>query len=38
MTYEEKRIYLIKYLLSENNNYSNIVIPNDANEQKRLLK
>lgn len=38
MTYEEKRIYLIKYLLSENNNYSNIVIPNDANEQKRLLR
>ena len=38
MNQEEKRLYLIKYLLSENNKYSNVDIPSDEDEQKRLLR
>ena len=38
MTHEEKRIFLIKYLLSERAEYDNIVIPGDAEGQKDLLR
>ena len=38
MTQEEKRIYLIKYLLKENNKYNDVIIPSDATEQKNLLR
>ena len=38
MTQKEKRLFLIKYLLNENSKYSNIVIPEDIEEQKRLLR
>ncbi len=38
MTQEEKRIYLINFLLNENDEYKNIAIPNDKNEQKSLLR
>ena len=38
MNQEEKRLYLIKYLLNENNKYINVEIPNDVTAQKRLLR
>ncbi len=38
MTQEEKRMYLIKYLLSENPQYSNIKIPHNEEEQRNLLR
>ncbi len=38
MNQEEKRLYLIKYLLDENNKYLNVEIPNDVTAQKRLLR
>ncbi|MBR4313516.1 MAG: protein-ADP-ribose hydrolase [Lachnospiraceae bacterium] len=38
MNQEEKRLYLIKYLLSENNKYSNVEIPSDEDNQKKLLR
>ena len=38
MTQNEKRLFLIKYLLNENSKYSNIVIPEEVEEQKRLLR
>lgn len=38
MNQEEKRLYLIKYLLSENNKYSDVDIPSNKDEQKRLLR
>lgn len=33
-----KKIVLIKYLLNENSKYSDIIIPEDIEEQKRLLR
>ena len=33
MTQNEKRLFLIKYLLNENSKYSNIVIPKEVEEQ-----
>ncbi len=38
MTQEERRIYLIKYLLGEEKRYENIEIPTNEREQKYLLK
>lgn len=38
MTQTEKRIYLIKELLSEQPQYNGIEIPNNTAEQKRLLR
>ena len=38
MNQEEKRLYLIKYLLNENTRYASAKIPNDIIEQKRLLR
>ena len=38
MTHEEKRIYLIKYLLRENGDMKNINIPKSDDDQKRLLR
>lgn len=38
MTQSEKRIYLIKYLLREHPQYSNMPIPVSAREQKNLLR
>lgn len=38
MTQEEKRLYLIKYLLNENEEYGDIEIPSDKDEQKKLLR
>ncbi len=38
MNQDERRIYLIKYLLKENQKYSYIVIPSDVSEQKKLLR
>ena len=38
MTQNERRIYLIKELLSENSEYKNIEIPKGENEQKLLLR
>lgn len=38
MTQEERRIYLIKELMSEHPRYADIQIPTDADEQKRLLR
>lgn len=38
MNQDERRIYLIKYLLKENQKYSYIVIPSNASEQKKLLR
>ena len=35
MTQNEKRLFLIKYLLNENSKYSDIIIPEDIEEQKR---
>ena len=38
MTQEERRIYLIDFLLNENDEYKNIAIPNDDDEQRTLLR
>ena len=38
MTQEERRVYLIKKLISEHPRYADIQIPTDADEQKRLLR
>lgn len=38
MTHEEKRLYLIKELLSELPQYRNMEIPENTEEQKRLLR
>ncbi len=38
MTQKDKRIYLIKTLLGEQPQYSNITIPTDEQEQKNLLR
>ncbi len=38
MTHEEQRLYLIKYLLNENSEYSKTAIPSDVEEQKKLLR
>ncbi len=38
MNFHEKRLYLIKYLLSENPSYNNIAIPSDEENQKNLLR
>lgn len=38
MTHEEQRIYLIQKLLDEEENYKNIVIPSNKQEQKNLLR
>jgi O-acetyl-ADP-ribose deacetylase (regulator of RNase III) len=38
MTQEEKRIFLIRWLLDEQPQYRDAVIPEDAGEQKRLLR
>ncbi len=38
MNQEEKRLYLIEYLLRERNKCNNIQIPNDEPEQKQLLR
>lgn len=38
MTHEEKRIYLIKWLLNENDEYRGTEIPDDEYNQKRLLR
>ena len=38
MTHEEKRIYLIKWLLNESDEYRGMEIPDDEYNQKRLLR
>ena len=38
MTQAERRIYLIKYLLNEQKQYSSIEIPSNTNEQKLMLR
>ncbi len=38
VTQEEKRIYLIEYLLSENSVYADVVVPSAEAEQKDLLR
>ena len=38
MTQDERRIWLIKYLLSENKRYENVAIPKDCNEQFNLYR
>ena len=38
MNHEEKRLWLIKYLLSENPEYAGIGIPYDDGSQRRLLR
>lgn len=38
MTHSEKRVYLIKELLSEQPQYRDMELPDDAEEQKRLLR
>jgi O-acetyl-ADP-ribose deacetylase (regulator of RNase III) len=38
MDHDEKRLYLIKYLLAEQPGYKNMEIPKDTEEQKRLLR
>lgn len=38
MTQEERRIYLIKELMSEHPRYADIQIPTDTDNQKRLLR
>ena len=38
MNHDEKRLYLIKYLLDENKKYNNVAIPDDVIEQKNLLR
>lgn len=38
MTHSEKRLYLIKKLLSEQHQYKGIIIPDNIDEQKNLLR
>ena len=38
MTQDERRVYLIKYMLAEPGQYSMVDIPEDAEGQKRLLR
>lgn len=38
MTQNERLFYLLKYLINESANYSDLEIPCDINEQKRLLR
>jgi len=38
MNQNERRIYLIKYLLNENKQYQGIDMPNDSMQQKQLLR
>ena len=38
MTQEERRLYLIKYLLNENEKYGDIEISSDKDAQKKLLR
>ncbi len=38
MDSEEQRLYLIKYLINENSQYSDIKIPKNDDEQKKLLR
>lgn len=38
MTQEERRLYLIRYLLDEDNRYSQVAIPADAQKQRDLLR
>lgn len=38
MTHSEKRLYLIKELLSESSDYKDVKVPDNAEEQKRLLR
>ena len=38
MTHDEKRLFLIRYLLNENPDYSSIRIPDDSYRQWRLLR
>ena len=38
MTHEEKRLYLIKSLLSEQKRYADIAVPSDTQGQKDLLR
>lgn len=38
MNQKEKRIYLIKSLLSQHKEYENMQIPTDLQNQKRLLR
>lgn len=38
MTHSEKRLYLIKKLLSEQHQYKKIIIPDDTDGQKKLLR
>lgn len=38
MTQSERRVYLIKELLKESPSFTNVKIPTDGNEQKKLLR
>lgn len=38
MNQDERRVYLIEYLLKENKQYSSIMIPSNIIEQKKLLR
>ena len=38
MNQYEKRLYLIKYLLNENNKYNDVEIPSNEDDQKKLLR
>ena len=38
MKQEERRKYLIRYLLNENSQYRKLSVPNDAFQQKQLLR
>lgn len=38
MNQEERRVYLIQYLLNEDSQYEDISIPNNAFDQKKLLR
>lgn len=38
MNQSERRIYLVKELLKESKEYSNISIPTDSEEQRTLLR
>ena len=38
MNQTERRLFLIKHLITEQKQYQNIVLPEDEAEQKRLLR
>lgn len=38
MNQEERRVYLIQYLLNEDSQYEDISIPHNAFDQKKLLR